>query len=285
MADDVGNVVNADSSEARRALRQLLSKVVACAVLMTSRYSGDLSGVRRRELALFTAEEAREYLRSHLHAELLAQSSGEGALDAVAREVDHLPLALELVVSYMHETRQSPTEWLEEWREAPTPTIIYHDPDSVNYPVSLARAWDQSVSRISPSARDILHLLAWLAPRPATLPLGPLRQAEDWPHIRAAIVELAKASLVAWPDGTEEISTTAFFRWSPATARKRRSGLFSKLEKLDAVSQLRVDTESVVPLIRIVNDVRNTFLFSGSVLFEGARVKMIPCRCESLRVR
>jgi hypothetical protein len=89
---------NADSAEARQALRELLPKVAACAVLITSRYGGDLGGVRRQELALFTAEEAREYLLSHLHAGLLAQSSGEVALDAVAQEVDHLPLALELVV-------------------------------------------------------------------------------------------------------------------------------------------------------------------------------------------
>jgi tetratricopeptide (TPR) repeat protein len=165
-----------------------------------------LGGVRKQELALFTAEEAREYLRSHLHAGLLAQSSGEAALDAVAQEVDHLPLALELVVSYMHETRQSPAEWLEEWRKTPTSTITYHDANCVNYPVSLARVWDQSVCRISPTARDLLNLLAWLAPRPAAFPLGPLRQAEDWPRIRVALGELAKASLVTWPDGAEEIS-------------------------------------------------------------------------------
>ena len=37
---------NADSPEARQALRGLLPKVAACAFLITSRYGGDLSGIR-----------------------------------------------------------------------------------------------------------------------------------------------------------------------------------------------------------------------------------------------
>src|ERR1700726_680206 len=54
---------NADSDEARKAVRELLPKVTNCAVLITSRVSGNLSGVRRQELALFDTEESREYLR------------------------------------------------------------------------------------------------------------------------------------------------------------------------------------------------------------------------------
>jgi hypothetical protein len=161
---------NADSAEARQALRKLLPKVAACAILITSRYGGELGGVRMQELPLFTDEEAREYLRSHLHAGLFAQSSGEAALDEVAEEVDHLPLALELVVSYLHETHQSLVEWLAEWRQTPAPTIDFHDPDAVHYPVSLARVWEQSVDRLSSKARDLLALLAWVAPRSSHAP-------------------------------------------------------------------------------------------------------------------
>jgi hypothetical protein len=65
---------NADSDEARRAVRELLPKVVTCAILITSRFSGHLSGVRRHELALFDTEESREYLRTHLQPRLLAKA-------------------------------------------------------------------------------------------------------------------------------------------------------------------------------------------------------------------
>jgi hypothetical protein len=102
---------NADFDEARKAVRELLPKVATCAVLITFRFSGNLSGVRRQELVLFDTEESREYLRTHLQPGLLAKASDQGVLDAVAEEVDYLPLALELVVSYMHETNQSAAEY------------------------------------------------------------------------------------------------------------------------------------------------------------------------------
>ena len=197
---------NADSDEARKAVRVLLPKVATCAVLITSRFSGNLSGIRRQELALFDTEESREYLRTHLEPGLLAKARGQAVLDAVAEEVDHLPLALELVVSYMHETDQSAAEWLEEWHKTPDPTIKHYDSDNVNYPVSLTRVWEQSVGRLSPSARELIHCLVWMAPRPAGLPLEVFKTSGDWLSLRAALRELAKASLIGWPPGADEIS-------------------------------------------------------------------------------
>src|SRR5271165_1767628 len=197
---------NADSDEARKAVRELLPKVATCAVLITSRFSGNLSGVRRQELALFDTEESREYLRTHLQPGLLAKAKGQAMLDAVAEEVDDLPLALELVVSYMHETNQSAAEWLEEWHKTPDPTIKHYDSDNVNYPVSLARVWEQSVGRLSHSARELMHWLVWMAPRPAGLPIEVFKASGDWPSLRAALSELAKASLIGWPPAADEIS-------------------------------------------------------------------------------
>ena len=43
------------------------------------------------------------------------------------RSSDHLPLALGLVTSYLHETRRSPAEWLEEWRQRPSPTLKFYN--------------------------------------------------------------------------------------------------------------------------------------------------------------
>src|SRR5271165_3049814 len=165
-----------------------------------------MSGVRSQELALFDIEESREYIHTHLQPGLLAKASGQAVLDAVAEEVDHLPLALELVVSYMHETNQSAAEWLEEWRKTPDPTIQHYDPDGVNYPVSLARVWEQSFGRLSQSARELMHWLVWMAPRPAGLPLEAFKTSGDWLSLRAALSELAKASLIGWPPGANEIS-------------------------------------------------------------------------------
>jgi hypothetical protein len=148
--------------------------------------SGDLGEIRMQELALFTLEESREYLRT--------------------KEVDHLPLALELVVSYMQEMRQSPSAWLEEWRQTQAPTLDFHDADAVNYRVSLALVSEKSVKRLSPTARNHLHVLAWMAPRPAAVPLEAFKASEDWLGLRKALSELAKASLIGWPPAADEIS-------------------------------------------------------------------------------
>jgi hypothetical protein len=182
---------NADSEDARKAVRELLPQLAGCAVLITSRHSV-WSGVHDHELALFTPEESREYLHTHLEPELLAKPGAEAALDKLAEEVGNLPLALELMVSYVHETNQSPSEWLEEWLKKAAPKFTDHDDVAVSYPVPLIRVWEQSFARLSPTASDLLCLLAWLAPWPAALPLEPLRQAKEWPASRAAFRELAK---------------------------------------------------------------------------------------------
>jgi tetratricopeptide (TPR) repeat protein len=106
----------------------------------------------------------------------------------------------------MHETNQSAAEWIEEWHKTPDPTIKHYDSDNVNYPVSLARVWEQSVGRLSHSAHELMHWLVWMAPRPAGLPLDTFKTSGDWLSLRAVLSELAKASLIGWPSGADEIS-------------------------------------------------------------------------------
>lgn len=196
---------NADAPEAREAVRLLLPKVPQCAVLITSRHAawGNMHGL---ELDMFTPEEALAYLRSRLDPALLAKTGDEAALDGIAKAMDHLPLGLELVVSYLHETHQSPVEWLAEWGASPVPTLQYHDPDTVGYPVSLSRVWDKSIARLSPLALGFLGTFASLAPRPAALPLEGIQKQKDWPVTRGALAELAKTSLISWPQGVDAVS-------------------------------------------------------------------------------
>jgi hypothetical protein len=59
--------------------------------------------------------------------------------------------------------------WLEECCKTPAPTLKYYDPDGVNYPVSLARVGSKASGRLSRSARELMHWLVWMAPRPAGL--------------------------------------------------------------------------------------------------------------------
>jgi tetratricopeptide (TPR) repeat protein len=137
---------------------------------------------------------------------LLTDPCADAWLNDIAQEVDHLPLALEIVASYLRDTRQNPGEWLKEWHNTPEPTMEHLAPDAIHYPRSLARVWEQSEAHLSASARTLLRQLAWMAHRPATFPLEVFNKQEDWFQWRKAFVELAKASFITWPDNTDEIS-------------------------------------------------------------------------------
>ncbi len=45
-----------------------------------------------------------------------------------------------------------------------------------------------------------------MAPRPAGLPIEVFKTSGDWLSLRAALSELAKASLIGWPPAADEIS-------------------------------------------------------------------------------
>ena len=193
-----------DATDARDAVRPLLQKIPHCVVLLTSRHT-EWGDKRVRELELFTPTEALEYLRSRLGT-ALGSTEHEAALRQIASVVDHLPVGLELVASYLRDTHQSPAEWLIEWSATTASTLEHHDADAVGYPVSLARVWEQSVARLTPLALGFLGVFASLAPRPAFLPLQGVRRQHNWPEARAAFSELSKASLVAWPAGDDAVS-------------------------------------------------------------------------------
>ena len=192
---------SADAPEAVAGVRQLLPKLTRCGILITSR-ADSWHDMLCHRLELFTKDEARAFLQSRLKVE----SNEESHLDAIADAVDHLPLALELVASYMQANRQAPEDWLREWRTAAMPTLQYHDEASIRYPVALARVWDLTIRRLSYFARNLLYTLSWIAPRPNIYPLWPMKDEHWWPKYRQPLVELAKASLIRWDLSAEGIS-------------------------------------------------------------------------------
>ena len=196
---------NADSQSSRIAVNHFLPAVARSAVLVTSRYDA-WDKLRSHPLNLFTSAEARAFLQGRLRPELLLEPQSEVLLDAVSSAVDHLPLALELVASYIRRTHQTLSDWLREWHSMPQSTLSYHDPATVAYPTALARVWDLSVKRLSQRSYNLLFTLTWFAPRPNLFPLDPLQYDKDWPPIRNAFAELAEASLIQWEPGSNEVS-------------------------------------------------------------------------------
>jgi tetratricopeptide (TPR) repeat protein len=198
-----------DSSEAREAVRQLHPRLPGCSWLVTSRERVG-GNIAERELDLFTRDEAREFLRMRLN--LQQSQETDAAIDSITESVDHLPLALEIVASYLRETRQTPQMWLQEWQNAPAGTLVHHNPADTSYAVSLSRVWEQSVARISHEARAHLYAFAWFAPRPAGFPVGPIRKLELWEDFRVLLSELDRASLIQWTQAGDNFSFHRVFQ-------------------------------------------------------------------------
>jgi tetratricopeptide (TPR) repeat protein len=202
---------NADSPEAGQTVRDLIPQVPHCAKLITSRYAV-WDDVRDHELPLFTREEAQQFLSIRLNPLLLKTPGAQAALEEIAEAVDHLPLALELVCSYLRKKRLSPSEWLNEWKNKPELTVGFQEAriryrhQENQYPYSLEYVWEQSVSQLDPNSRTVLHLLAWLAAQPAVFPLALLKKRQDWATLNEHLSELADASLINWRPDLEEIS-------------------------------------------------------------------------------
>jgi len=201
----------ADSPEAQAAVRELHPRLPGCALLVTSR--GQIGGgIPAHELELFTAGEAREFLRARLNPIHLQGADAGATLDGLAQAVDHLPLALELVASYLRESRQSPQEWLREWQAVPASTLTHYNAADTSYPVALFRVWEQSVARLSAEARGLLCGLAWIAPRPAGFPIEPIQKLKTHGDIRTWLIELARASLLQWPEEADEFTIHRVFQ-------------------------------------------------------------------------
>ena len=196
---------NADSTDARALVRKFLPKLPHCARLVTSRHAiwPDLSAW---ELQLFSPAEALEFLRSRLGTAYCNRQGLETALAEIALAVDHLPLALEIVAAYLRRTRQSAEDWINEWTVLPQNTLLHYDADRIRYPDALARAWERSFAELSSGAKELLSVLAWIAPRPDNFDLTPIKGMPSWPEARLVLAELVDASLISWPQGADEIS-------------------------------------------------------------------------------
>jgi tetratricopeptide (TPR) repeat protein len=184
----------ADADEARSAVHALRQELPGCAFLITSRHADWGKGITGFRLDLFSEAEALTFLRERL----AGVTASDETLRGIAQALDHLPLGLEIAASYIQDTHLKPAEWLAKWQQAPAATLTHHNADKLDYPVSLARVWEQSVARLPESARAWLAIFAWIAPRPAALLLKPFEALENWPQMRGDLTLLAKASLIRW---------------------------------------------------------------------------------------
>jgi tetratricopeptide (TPR) repeat protein len=197
---------NVDTPEAALEVKNLLPRLRAGHVLITSRLADFAAGIGARELHVLDEAAAVAYLLDATPNRRRRPNDSDTAL-AVARELDGHALALEVAAAYISSQHRSFAEYLDLWRVNRDKVLTWHDPRLLNYPASVAAAWETSFALLNEAEHRLLSILSWLAPAP--LPLW-LFDSEDLsaavPDPRAVLAALAGYSLVHFEDTGDSVT-------------------------------------------------------------------------------
>jgi tetratricopeptide (TPR) repeat protein len=186
---------NVDTNEAAAEVQRMLARLRSGHVLITSRISNWSAGVQPLELDVLTSADAAVFLMERTpHRSQRADDAPQAS--AIARQLDGLALALEQAGAYIDKQRLSFAEYLERWVATRPEVLRWHDPRLMQYPASVAVTWEATFTQLTGHQRQLLEVLAWLAPEPVPLFLfdaTPL--ADAIPDPRDALAGLAAYSL------------------------------------------------------------------------------------------
>jgi len=131
-------------------------------VLITSRNHRWEAVIRAVPMDVFRPEESREFLLKRV-----PKSLTEADADRLAKELGHLPLALEQAGAMLAESGMPADEYLRQLKEHAS-EILDEGPSS-GYPRSMTAAWKLSVNAVTrsrPEALEVLRCCAFFGPEP-----------------------------------------------------------------------------------------------------------------------
>jgi len=154
-----------DSPEAADYVMRVLEPAWKGHVVVTSRRSDwtQYPTMRAVSVPLLEESEAVSFLLGRVSAGDFDAGPADEAR-AVAIELGRLPLALEQAAAYVLRHRVSFAEYRGLLCEAHAQVLTARSPGGTDYPASVAETWTITERRLSPAARAILRLAAFLAP-------------------------------------------------------------------------------------------------------------------------
>jgi len=159
---------NVDTEEAAREVHQLLARLRAGHVLITSRIGNWRAGVEPLELDVLAQADAMAFLLERTP-HCRHQPDDAARVAEIARELDGLALALEQTGAYIDKLRLSFAEYLERWQRKRAEVLKWHDERVMDYPASVAATWETTFAQLGASERRLLEALSWLAAEPIPL--------------------------------------------------------------------------------------------------------------------
>ncbi len=158
---------NVDTDEAHDHVLEVLSRLPAGHVLLTSRLHTWPGDILRTPLGVLSDTDSRDLLLKY-RSSPKAPAPDTDAADALslAHDLDGLALALEQAAAYLNVLAITIAEYHERWKSNAARVRAWHDPAQMGYPASVATTWLTSFEQLAPASQAFLNLLSWLAPDP-----------------------------------------------------------------------------------------------------------------------
>jgi len=154
---------NVDDEATRGLVQEVLPVLSGGRVLITSRLKSWPGRVQRIPLGTLVPEEAVAFLLERAQQRMPTADEKEVAA-ALAKDLGYLPLALEQAAAFVDVHGESFANYRKRLKEETGKVLEWYDREVMDYPYSIATTWQPSFDRLGPSARVLLHLVAFLAP-------------------------------------------------------------------------------------------------------------------------
>ncbi|MEV6702862.1 FxSxx-COOH system tetratricopeptide repeat protein [Streptomyces sp. NPDC051453] len=172
-----------DNAEDPESVREFFPTNGPGRILVTSRNAQWASSARPLEVDVFTREESRSLLQ------MRAPNLDNATADRLAETLGDLPLGIEQAAVWLAETGMPADEYLRMFEQQANELMVSDPP--VDYPLSVAAAWNVSLDRLRknhPAALQLLQMCAFFAPEPISRRLlTGVRDAPVPPELSAAL--------------------------------------------------------------------------------------------------
>ena len=204
-----------DDVEDEQSVAPWIPKTGGCHTLITSRFGGWSAAIKSVHLYVLEARPAIAFLCDRLQREVSGPELE--ACGRLAERLGYLPLALEQAAAYIEQQGEyfGFADYLRLFDSARDELLKANALGSTMYPDSVATTWKPTMAKLSPGARSLLHLGAFMAPvsipmtllveSPAVAALLTPDQAQAASpgapvemRVRAALSELKRYSMVTF---------------------------------------------------------------------------------------
>ena len=155
-----------DNADDEQSITKWIPKTGGCHTLITSQFAAWSAAVKTIHLYLLDRGPALQFLQNRVGRE--ATGSELAACEAVAESLGYLPLAMEQAAAYIAEQGEGFgfADYSRLYQRASADLLAIGTPGGTDYPFPVMTTWLSAMAKLTPGARVILSLGAFLAPTP-----------------------------------------------------------------------------------------------------------------------